>query len=286
MKKLAVVINFIIFSQAIYAVDYKQPINGSKTFEDGDTVTVSSGTSAISDSTTGGTGIQVNNDGTFKVNAPDSITTAIGLSNKVANALGKGSSITSNGNGFATGIEISGSGTSLTATDITVTAQSQSSNSGIGLNITQGANVHLKGNSAITATGTGGQIYASPNDKASFTTDKVTIVATGTNSTGVHTEQNTEVDLGDGSLIKATGSNATAIENFQGHITAKNLTIIQDSSAGTMGKAMDIRGTTEIEGGSISSTNGNGVSVFQGGTLNYKNGAITTTGNGTYTLLS
>ncbi|AWM81494.1 hypothetical protein DKL61_14765 [Gammaproteobacteria bacterium ESL0073] len=283
-KKIAVAINVLLCPYYTHATDYTTPISGPITFENGDTVNISNGNSSISDLTSGGTGIQVNNNGAISINTTGSITSAVQLSNGAANNLGSGSTIVTNGNGYASGIEIKGSGTSLTATDLNITAISKSADSAYGLDIENGARVHLKGSSSITATGTGVMIYASPNDKASFTADQVSINATGTNSTGIHTEQNTEVNLGDGSLIKVTGSNATGIENYQGTLTADNLTIIQDSSAGTKGYAIDVRGNMSINGGTITANGGYGVSVFQGGLFNYKNGSITSTANGTFAL--
>lgn len=283
LKKVAVAINVLLCPYYTHATDYTAPISGPMTFENGDTVNISDVNAGIRDSTTGGTGVQVNNNGAISVNITGAIASAIQLSNGVANNLGSGSTIEAGGNSYVSGIKIDGSGTSLTATDLTVNATS-TSNSAYGFDIENGASVHLKGSSSITAQGTGVTIYASPTDKASFTADQVSINATGTNSIGINNEQNTEVNLGDGSIISVSGSNATGIKNSQGTFTANNLTILLDSSAGSKGKAADVRGNMDINGGTITATDGYGVSVFQNGVFNYKNGTINSTADGTYAL--
>ncbi|UYZ84944.1 autotransporter outer membrane beta-barrel domain-containing protein [Entomomonas sp. E2T0] len=136
----------------------------------------------------------------------------------------------------------------LSASNLTVTANGQNGGTGISLIDSQAT---LTGNNTIKTTGTFSTGLAISN--STFTTDKINIEVSGSNSTAVNITNNTGkiTDLGTSSTIKLTSADGYGISINKGSVIANDLTI---ENTGNNSFAVAVyNGTFTMNGGSVTS---------------------------------
>jgi outer membrane autotransporter protein len=243
---LAIGLTLSLFSLPVLATNYTSTVSpGNTTLIDGDTIETHN-QQAIQDSSVGSAGIQLGGTGkieintTFDENAPSYSTLAVvDLSNGTANDLGNQSYLSAvfsdenapNGKPMI-GIYLN-SGTDLTATNLTLKLTSQAANHLI-TGVQSNSQLDLGNGSSITVVGKSNAFGVRALGYR-FDANNLAVDVTGSDAQGVTIANGVVVDLGQNSVIKATGSYTTYGINMaqNSSLSANGLTVIANGDANT-----------------------------------------------------
>lgn len=231
-------------------------------------------TFAVTDSSNGGTGIQVVANGKVIINSmpASSPSSGVNLANGTHNNLGKESVITVQNNSSAQGLVIldkSTSATPFTADSLSIKVNAKDTARGINVYApTMGANINLTGSNVVnvitsnankTAFSYGMFITGNKTNKAKLNAEQIHLKVTGSGETvhGINIQPNATVSIGSStatSRIEVESGQSTAIVSFGDAFIGNNLYI---SAKGQEVKAVQgvfiSNGTLELNNSSINS---------------------------------